>query len=61
MGQAVMVDDLIRQRGEYLEERSSLEARAAEMLRADVDIKGAVRKCESERLRGQLETANIMD
>eukprot|EP00974_Lingulodinium_polyedra_P088850 8612282-Lingulodinium_polyedra.AAC.1 len=30
-------------------------------MQADMDIKGAVQKCGSERLRGQLETANIMD
>jgi len=55
------VNDLVRQRDEYLRERDKLEASVAKMTQDNIGLTETVQKHESEKLQAELEITNTQD
>merc|ERR1712151_1351824 len=55
------VNDLIRQRDEYLRERDKLEGQVGKMTQDNITLTETVQKHESEKLQGEVEIANVRD
>merc|ERR1712050_84587 len=55
------VNDLIRQRDEYLRDRDKLEGQVGKMTQDNITLTETVQKHESEKLQGEVEIANLRD
>merc|ERR1711972_352152 len=55
------VNDLIRQRDEYLRDRDKLEGQVGKMTQDNITLTETVQKHESEKLQGEVEIANVRD
>jgi len=55
------VNDLVRQRDEYLRDRDKLETQVQRMTHDNIGLTEAVQRHESERLQGEVELANTQD
>jgi len=55
------VNDLIRQRDEYLRERDRLEAQVNKMTQDNITLTETVQKHETDKLQGEVEIANTQD
>lgn len=55
------VNDLVRQRDEYLRDRDKLEAQVQRMTHENIGLTEAVQRHESDRMQGEVELANTQD